>query len=335
MGKLPYKKVVQVTFDPHSLLPLELVIVVDTNALLSSIDNQCRTGRRSLILRIAESRTAKVFAADHVYDETYRGFAKIAASKNSTSVVEMRACFEEHYLPVLRWVTTSVNDIWDERVHLVTDEDDAPTAHLASLIAPCVVMSADKHLRRPGFAPDEWRLAAAHGASFVKATSQKETVLMAISLPVVAVVDGGIKFHQIARLPAWALPALIVGCGYLIFRSPRRRKTIGEAVWPFVEAIEAEIEQVEVCRQTGAHGLKKAMLEPAEPPTVKQQIATVLARSRQPLLAGEIQELIETNFGRDGVPAIVEVRDILKASSEFTQPERYRWQLGRVGGPRR
>jgi hypothetical protein len=67
-------------------------------------------------------------------------------------------------------------------------------------------------------------------------------------------------------------------------------------------------------------------------PTVKQQVAIVLARQRDPLLAADIQERIRADFP-DRVPAITEVRAALRDGSEFVQPERYRWQFGRQAAP--
>ena len=48
---------------------------------------------------------------------------------------------------------TDGNGTNDVRVSQVTDATDVPTAELASLIAPCLVLAEDKSLRRPGYAP--------------------------------------------------------------------------------------------------------------------------------------------------------------------------------------
>jgi hypothetical protein len=66
--------------------------------------------------------------------------------------------------------------------------------------------------------------------------------------------------------------------------------------------------------------------------TVKQQVAIVLARQREPLLATEIQERMLRHFSAEQVPAVSEARAVLKDGSEFVQPERYRWQFGRRAG---
>jgi hypothetical protein len=78
--------------------------------------------------------------------------------------------------------------------------------------------------------------------------------------------------------------------------------------------------------------LNGVMFEPAVPPTVKQQIATVLARTREPQLAQEIQVAIERHFGDDALPTVTELREVLTSGPEFTTGERRRWQLGRLVG---
>jgi hypothetical protein len=330
--QVPYELIEKITLDPYSSFARKVVTVIDSDALLPSIDNHCRTHSPSRILRIAESRSSVAFAADHVYGETYQGFEKLAKS-SSASVDELRACFEEDSLPVIRWVTTPTEQIVDERVSLVTDVTDIPTAQLASLIAPCLVLSQDKSLRRPGFAPDEWRPAAGHGADIVRAAGEQEGGAMVMGLPVVGVVGGGIKLGEAVGLPWWASLAIMGAGGYLILRSPDRRRTISEKVWPVVEIFFEMMAEAVAREQAATQELKGVLFEPAVPPTVKQQIATVLARTREPQLAQEIQAAIELHFDDDPPPTVTEVRDVLKASPEFTTVERYRWQLGRLAGP--
>jgi hypothetical protein len=64
----------------------------------------------------------------------------------------------------------------------ITDPDDVPTGQLAKLIAPCVVFSEDRHLRKPDLAPPAWREAAqfavdlAGGVTGQRITSNLATV---------------------------------------------------------------------------------------------------------------------------------------------------------------
>lgn len=321
----------RMTLDPFSSGTLRFVLVVDTDALLSSIENHCRTGRRSRILRLADSRSSAVFAEDHVYMETYRGLERFGASRG-VPLDQLRICFEQDYLPRIRWVPTDGDGIRDARVTLVTDQTDVPTAELASLIAPCLVLSEDRSLRRPGFAPEQWRVAAGHGTEVVAGAGMQEAGTMMIGLPPVAVVGGGIKLGEKVGIPWWGTVIVLAIVTAVVLRSPERRKVIGEKVWPaldgFMQVMELAYEQERVA----THQLKELLCPASSPPTAKQQVATILARKREPLLAKEIQGLIELYFQED-VPTVTEVRHILRDGSEFSEPERYRWQLGREAAP--
>jgi hypothetical protein len=318
------------TLDRYASGKLKFVIVADADALLSSIDHQCRTGWTSKILRLAESRTSVVFAEDHVYGEVYRGFEKISVW-SGTPPYEMRACFEEEYLPVLRWVKTDGAGISDIRVAWVTDQTDVPTAELASLIAPCLVLSGDKSLRRPGFAPNEWRQAATHGTEIVAGVQVQEGGTLIVGLPVAGVVGGGIELGKKVGIPWWGSVGIMALLAYLVLRSPDRRQTIGEKVLPAIEMFMQLMEQAYQEERRATQQLKEMLCPSADPPTVKQQIATVLARCPGPLLAKEIQELVDIHFEVE--PRLSEIRGVLQQSPEFGQPERYRWQLGRRAAP--
>jgi hypothetical protein len=145
--------------DPYCSGGRRFLGVVDANALLSCVGNDCRKGPywRSGLLRMTDRDTAALYASDHIYGEVYEHLPRIARwSKVPTKV--LRARFEEKYLPVLRFVTADTSDIADPQVLAITDPDDVPSGQLAKLIVPCVVFSEDRHLRKPGLAPEDWRL---------------------------------------------------------------------------------------------------------------------------------------------------------------------------------
>jgi hypothetical protein len=318
--------------DPYSTRRLKgFVAVVDADALLSSIENQCRTGQRSRILRIAEARTCCAYAEDHVYGETYRGIHKMARS-SPVSVNQMQRCFEEDYLPVLRWVKSSGGSTNDERVSQVIDETDVPTAEVASLIAPCLVLSGDKHLRDPGIAPAHWRDAAGYGTQIVRAAAEQEGLIIAVGIPPVAMVGGGIKLGKAVGLRPWLSVGIMLLIAYFILKDSDRRERIGNTLGPLIEGFVELMNRADAREEEAIRELKGLMFQPTAP-TVKQQVATVLARSREPLLAKELHQTVEEVFISDAIPTLAEVRGTLKDSSEFVVVERYRWQLGGLAGP--
>jgi hypothetical protein len=141
--------------DPYSSGSPRVLGVVDANALLSSVDNDCRKGPywRSRLLRMTDRGTAALYMTDQVYGEVYSKLSRIAIC-SPVPLDVLRTRFEETYLPVVRLVTVEAGNIVDPQVLAITDPDDVPTGQLAKLIAPCVVFSEDRHLRVPGFAPD-------------------------------------------------------------------------------------------------------------------------------------------------------------------------------------
>ncbi len=140
--------------DPYCSLTPRLLGVVDANAILSSVDNDCRKGPhwRSRLLRMTSDGTAVLYAPDHIYTEVYRRLPKIARS-SPVPLDVLRERFEASTCPYLRYVTVDTAAIADPQVLAITDPDDLPTGQLAKLIAPCVVFSEDRHLQaRPGTA---------------------------------------------------------------------------------------------------------------------------------------------------------------------------------------
>jgi hypothetical protein len=328
---------VSMRLDPYCGDGPRFLGVVDTNAILSSVGNDCRKGTnwRSGLLRMTDRGTAALYAADHVYSEVYEHLPKIARwSKMPVGV--LRARFEEQYLPLLRFVTVDMTEIIDPAVLAITDLDDRPTGQLAKLIAPCVVFSEDRHLRKPGLAPENWRLVTTFAVDLVEAAGKQYQIAKAtndgVSIPLSAVIEL-VKFAgRRTRLSPWLIGGVVVGAGALVLRDPERRKTVGKFVVPIVDAIGKEVNGATAQEQRGLQGLREVMLTAPARPSIRQQVAIVLARQRTPLLAREIQAHMLGDFPRELVPSVAEVRAALKDGSEFVQPERYRWRFGRQAG---
>ncbi len=324
----PLPDVPQGAFDPYASLWPRFVLVLDADALLSSVAHQCSRGYRPRLLRVLESNSCRGFAPDHVYGEAYKGLVKFA--NEATSLGKLRRCFEERYLPHIRWVDTSIETINDARVALVIEQDltDVPTAQLASLIAPCLVVSGDKHLRRPGVAPAEWVAALGHGTEIVEGADQQDGLSTAVALPVALVLGGGAHLGKKLRIPWWVVASAAGAGGYAVLRDPDRRRTIATRSRPWLESFLEMLAQAYARQREGIAGLRELMFQPDGEPTPKQQIATVLARAPEPLLAADLHYELTRHF--DLVPTLDEMRSTLRTSPEFTNPARYRWALGRV-----
>jgi predicted nucleic acid-binding protein len=208
---------------------IQRLVVVDANAIIASVDNDCRKRRRSRMLEGAARTGQPLFASKHIYDEVYRRIPKVARS-SPVPLEKLIAHFERAYLPVLRFVDVDMSNRWPG-VEEVTDPDDQPTAQLACLLSPAVVYSEDKHLRRPGIAPPDWRATAGSMVAIARATQQRDDMMKIAVLPVWGVWRGSAAIARRLKLPLGfavvPLAALAAGVTACIWRKPEPG-----GVWP-------------------------------------------------------------------------------------------------------
>ncbi len=323
--------------DPYAQGARQFLGVADANALLSCVGNDCRKGPqwRSGLLRMTAGGAATLYASEHVYWEVYEHLADISRwSKVPASVLRER--FEENYLPMLRFVSVDASEIVDSQVLAITDLDDVPSGQLAKLIAPCVVFSEDRHLRKPGLAPENWRQVAEFGVDLVEAALDQHALRQdahAASLPVLVGVEVARWLGRRTGLPPWLIGTATAGAALYLLRKPERREAVGRHVIPLLKAHAHRTEKAAAQERRGLQGIREVMLPSPAAPPVKQQAAIVLARQREPLLAREVQERMLAHFPAEIVPAVTEIRTVLKDSPEFISYERSRWQFGREGAP--
>ncbi|WP_327402362.1 hypothetical protein OG194_20990 [Streptomyces sp. NBC_01288] len=319
--------------DPYSSRAPHLVGIVDTNALMSSIENDCRKGFRSRLLRMSDNGTAVLYAADHVYEEVYRRLPRMTKS-SPVPLEDLYAHFEAEYLPALRFVTMSDVDAPDAQVLAITDPDDVPTGWLAKLISPCVVFSGDRDLKEPGFAPKDWQRAATSAVDVSDGHMGQLLTVNVAALPVRGVVELISFSGRKIGIPPWLLGVVVLGLGALLLKKPDRRKAATFVAGKVFEYILEELARYETQERQGIESLRKVILPAPTRPTIRQQVAITLARQNDPLLATEVHELLQEHFPDEPVVSVRDVRVALEEGTEFVRVQRYRWQLGREVGPR-
>ena len=305
------------------------VAIVDTNALLSSVDNDCRNDRDSRIVRLAKRGTCNFFAPDHVYEEMYEKLPEFA-SKTIVPLPILRSRFAERYLPLVRFVTVGDRGLLDDpQVIGITDADDVPTGVLAKCIAPCVVFSADKHLRRPGFAPAEWRMVAGAGTDLAIAD---DALMGSAHLSIL----GGVLVAELVKGTgrrlgvATSVVALGVGgLAMLYLADTDRRSATRLRAGRVLNGVGAVLADIHLKQEEGISDLREAMVAPMLTPDIPHKIAAVLARSSTSQLVPEVQVALGRAWPDEPLPSVRELRSVILMHPMFTETSRYRWQLGR------
>jgi hypothetical protein len=317
--------------DPYCSRVTQLVVIVDTNALLSSILHDYRRGQPSRLRKMTALGTSVLCAADHVFSEVYEHLPVFSAAKG-VSLAELRTRWEEDYLSILRFVTVADEDIVDPQVLAITDPDDVPTGQLAKLVGPCVVFSDDKHLRRPGLAVSNWPQVAGHAVDLAEGTSTQNVAgNLMISRGWAATELIKLLGRKLGVSP-WLVGGIVVAGTTLLLMNPERRTRFGRMLErygiPILQGLTEMVSEAQVQKQCGIEGLRDVILAVPSELSVKQQVAIILARQTEPLLAKEIHEQIELHFPPERIPTVTEVRTILRSNPEFVVYRRYRWSFG-------
>lgn len=309
-----------------------VIVVVDTNALLSSIAHDCSRGQRSRLRKMAGWST-QLYASGHVFREMYRRLPKLVKSEpGGPTLADLRACLEEEYLPLIRFV--KVTD--DGDVDTITDPDDKPTGRLANLIGPCLVFSDDKHLKNPGYAPANWRVPA---GTATEVANNDQLLIATTSLPALPPIAAHLALKGIAKwletstVAMYGVASLVAG---LYLSDDDRRSKLTTRLSKAFDIFGTMLEQVITAQEAALSQLQEHLYRPTGPRTLTQQVASVLAHSRRPITAEEVQDRVDGAALPSGQPSLDEVLEVLQARSEFIAiidgPDTL-WQLGAISRP--
>jgi hypothetical protein len=304
--------------------------VVDADVILPSVENDCVYGRRSRLLRAAEAGTGLFFSSDHVYDELYRRLPRFAA-RGLVSLDRLRQRLEGSYLQHIRFVSVPPELFsLDPQVAAVRTlhADDVATAALAKLIAPCIVFSADKHLRKPGVAAPEWRQVAGAGADVSRGDLMLASTCIAVMAPPAAAVALVRGLARSMDVPVAIAAAAIAAAGAFLLRDQSRRLYLGEKVGSSVKALGAALADAHGKQQVGLARLREATISQPIDALLEQRIASTLVRARRPLLAREVHAAVEETSSA----TLAGVRSVLSSQPMF-ESVGHRWQLGHRSEP--
>lgn len=213
------------------------------------------------------------------------------------------------------------------------DDEDGPLAHLAILLAPCVVLTGDGDLTHHGIGQDDWLATIL----LLKRLSELDAALwggsrfagLALYPPALAVGSAG-RFLLQSELALGATIGMAIGA--VLYLRPRLRaaRASGWArVGPVLErAAELIAQGIELRAQADA-ALQPRLLTATAPPTAEQAAARLLAERWEPMSSVGIHaELVRR--GHEG--SLAATRALLREHPSFVPVPGRGFQLGRSFG---
>ena len=209
----------------HQRVPVMLY----SSCVRTGLHSQLAQGRVPATLHLAESDKARLFMEKETLVETWERLPRFA-DQMGVPLSQLRSLFGDHWLPLISVVSLSdaLRKV-DPRATavLARDPDDYPTAALAALLSPCILLTRN----HKDFAPLGVRTPT-QGVDAILAVIEVragETQLQAVAVlpaaPVLAV--GGVTKWAADRVGPAAyviLAVLVVGGIYLYRKQPEERK---------------------------------------------------------------------------------------------------------------
>jgi len=308
-------------------------VVVDANALIEDVLWRARTGYSALTI-LAEQKLVSVVAPPHVVAEVREHLPEIAARKGCAVAIEV---FEAVHLPIVRCVDLPGELPSDARVRGVAmrDADDAPLEHLATLLAPAVVLTRDRHLTREGFGQGDWLTTMLLVRRLVELDQMlyggSRFVWLSMYLPGLGLTALIRRLAQSEIASGLAL-GLLVG-GLLWFR--RQLRTAAASAW---ERVEPALEQLSEAmllaledRARTTEALEALLVCAASTPTAESAAARFLVERGDPVTSERIHAAL---VSRDYDISLAVTRQMLRAHPAFVGVRGRGYQLGRIVGAR-
>lgn len=316
------------------LLSAPMPAVLDTNWVRSAFDWQLsHPNWKPGTVIAADEGVLKLFMPEPTLEEVFDRLPRFA-QQLSTRPQTLESLLVEHWLPSIQ-VVPMPRDCNDDRVAEITDTDDIPAGHLASLLAPCVLLSNDK-----GFAPLGVAMRRIPAPVVLTAAATVRTSHNLVRLGMAAPAAPLLLVGGVARvaneklgLPYWiSIPVGAFG-GYLGVRWYRRqpeeararlRDTASEMLGRYADELSAQMEREQQARRI----LSERVVNPVWPRGLDAIVLRRLAYADQPISA---QRLIDEMPPDEKLP-VTTVRSILRAHDAAVEFGRGRWMLGYWGG---
>jgi hypothetical protein len=264
-------------------------IVLDASTVIGDC-LRLSQGKNALLLFLArEMQVSNLYATQSVREEVEEHLRE-AALRGGFDPEAALSAWQEQFAPLIGFVDISSASLSDPRsVALAArDADDAPTASLAELLAPCLVFSNDSDLVDSGIAHRNWGEMMVYALEVGNMHAGVTAVLFLVMLSGAGIY--GLTETAFRRLPRSALIGLLgaggaFGAGY--WRSElgvRHRSNLASVVHRVNEKLLPFLQRVNECSDL----LEQAAFVPDGQPTDVARVARAVAVAPFPLRPAEI-----------------------------------------------
>jgi hypothetical protein len=314
-----------------------LPIVLDADVLHRNVDYCLRTGYTPRVLEAASSSYTLltgvvVFATSTVQGEVERQLLEIA-QRREVALEDVTNVWKKLFLPRVRFVEINEKDIDDSRVEEVAGlhSADAPTAALAVMLAPCVVLTDNrKHFVPLGIAETRTDVIAVNARELAGYYGSMNAMTIVPAVTGAMVVEGSKKVvSTIGREAAVVIALLLIGAGIVLWFSESggrlregAKKLAREAGPPLAEAATRAL--------VLAEEMSALAIDPPSSECALRFIAKILATRQTMLSTVEIsRRLLENGYRFAGAGAhVTRTRRWLLAQKCFVEQQRGHWTLG-------
>jgi len=314
-----------------------LPIVLDADVLHRNVDYCLRTGYTPRVLEAASMSYTLVtgvvvFATSRVQGEVERQLVEIA-QRREVALEDVTHLWETLFLPRIRFVEVSEKDIDDRRVDEVAalHGADAPTAALAVMLAPCVVLTDNrKHFAPLGIADTRTDVIAVNANELARYYGSMNAMTLVPTVTGAMAVEGSKKvISTIGREAAVVIALLLIGAGVVLWLSEpggrireRAKKLAREIGPPLAEAATRALVLTEE--------MSALAIDPPSSECGLRFIARILATRQTMLSTAEIsRRLLENGYRFEGAGShATHTRRWLLSQRCFVEQQRGHWTLG-------
>ena len=302
--------------------------VLDTEFFRSAFQFQLKHDAPPLSLRVARSGHLKLFMAEDTFLELMGKLEEFARDLG-TSEAELESLIAEEWAPWI-WIVDLPVETSDSRIELVAarDHTDRPAAVLATLLAPCLLLTKDKDFEALQVAkPGDPVLAIRVSLMVNETTIELQGITTVPVLPIAAVAAGVEWIGKKAGVNPWVVGGILATIPGLIYwhmdedRRAATRHTLGMLGTAYVE----QVGRTQEAQRAALAALNERIVPSLQGRLPSDIVLRHLARSDEPMSAQRLWEQLDPATRA----SVISIRELLRThKTTWRCAGRGRWSFG-------